>query len=55
MANEKKTEKIFRDWVYKDSLYKNDKVILHEQQATDTPKIDKLLKNASRWNWQRIS
>ena len=48
MANEKKTEKIFRDWIYKDKKYKNNEIILHEQQATDTPKIDKLLKNASK-------
>ncbi len=54
MVNEKKTEKIFRDWVYEDDLYKKWEIILYEQQATENIKIDKLLQNASKswwWKW----
>jgi type I restriction enzyme M protein len=46
MANEKKTEKIVRDILAKLGYYKNG-VIVYEQQC-DNPKIDKLLKNASK-------
>jgi hypothetical protein len=46
MANERKTEKIVRDYLAKLGYYKKGFVV-YEQQC-DNPKIDKLLKNASK-------
>lgn len=45
--NERKTESIVRDLLRKTSYY-NSKDILIEEQKSDNPKIDKLLKNASK-------
>ncbi len=47
MANESITDDIIRDFFITNSLYKANKVII-EKQSTKTPKIDKLLKNASK-------
>lgn len=47
MANEKKTENIVRKYLTKKGYYSNDKIIVEEQQS-DFPVIDKLLKNASK-------
>lgn len=47
MANEKITESFFRDFVYKDDLYKASNVLLEEQQSKNL-KINKLLENASK-------
>ena len=47
MANESITDDIIRDFFTTNSLYKENKVII-EKQSTQTKKIDKLLKNASK-------
>ncbi len=47
MANERITENYFRNFINKDNLFINDKIIFEEQSSKDT-KIDKLLGNASK-------
>jgi len=47
LANERLTENIFRNHILKDSNYIEDKIIF-EEQISKEPKIDKLLKNASK-------
>lgn len=47
MANERITEDIFRQHIYNDEFYKNNKIIFEEQQSKNI-KIDKLLANASK-------
>ena len=47
MANESITDDLIRDFFKTNQLYKNDEVII-EKQSTETKKIDKLLKNASK-------
>lgn len=47
MANERKTEMIFRNLVRNKGFYDNNKITLEEQKS-DNPKINKLLKNASK-------
>jgi len=45
--NERKTEKIVRDLLHEKGYYDNDNIVIEEQKS-DNPKIDKLLKNASK-------
>ena len=45
--NERKTEKIVRDLLHEKGYYDNDNIVIEEQSSTN-PKIDKLLKNASK-------
>ena len=47
MANERKTENIVRDLLAKQGYKDNDNIII-EEQSSDNPKIDKLLKSASK-------
>ena len=47
MVNERKTEKIVREHFEKDIYYKKGKVVIEEQKS-DNPRIDKLLKRASK-------
>ncbi len=47
MANESITDDLIRDFFKTNQLYKNDEVII-EKKSTETKKIDKLLKNASK-------
>jgi len=47
MANERITENFFREFVFQDESYKNNKIIFEEQSSKNI-KIDKLLKNASK-------
>lgn len=47
MANERKTENLLRDWL-RDRGYYNDPTVRVEEQQSDSPKIKKLLKNASK-------
>ncbi|BBM89551.1 hypothetical protein COTS27_01255 [Spirochaetota bacterium] len=47
MANETVTANFFRKYVWEDELYKNKKVIMDEE-TSESPKIDELLKNASK-------
>lgn len=47
MSNERKTEQLFREILRRNNFYNNQKIIVEEQQS-DNPKIDKLLKNASK-------
>lgn len=47
MANERKTENIVRD-LLKENGYYDDKNIIIEEQTSDNPRIDKLLKKASK-------
>lgn len=47
MSNERKTEQLFREILRRNNFYNNPKIIIEEQQS-DNPKIDKLLKNASK-------
>jgi hypothetical protein len=48
MANESITHDIVRDFFINDNLYKDGKIILEREQSLKNPKIDKLLKNASK-------
>ena len=45
--NERLTEAIFRNHIFKDELYLKDEILFEEQQSS-IPKVDKLLKNASK-------
>lgn len=47
MANEAKTEQIIRELLYKANYY-NDSDLIVEEQKSDNPAINKLLKNASK-------
>lgn len=47
MANEAKTSAIFRDLIREKGYYSDDDIIVEEQKS-DNPKIDKLLKHASK-------
>ncbi len=47
MANERITENMVRDHLKNDVLYKSNNIIV-EEQSSQNPKIDKLLKNASK-------
>lgn len=47
MPNEAKTSAIFRDFL-RDAGYYSDPTVVVEEQKSDNPKIDKLLKNASK-------
>ncbi len=47
MTNERKTEQLVRNML-KDRGYFNNKFIVIEEQSSDNPKIDKLLKSASK-------
>jgi len=47
MGNERKTENIVRDALRKLKYYDNDAIIIEEQNS-ENPKINKLLKNASK-------
>ncbi len=47
MANERKTEILFRNNIYNDEYYKKNKIII-EEQSSDNSKINKLLLNASK-------
>jgi len=47
MANERITESFFRNFIFKDELYKTNKILLEEQSSKNL-KINKLLLNASK-------
>jgi type I restriction enzyme M protein len=47
LANERKTENIVRNFLRKSNYYNNPDIIVEEQKSDD-PKTDKLLKNASK-------
>lgn len=47
MANERITENIVRTHLHNDDLFKNNQLII-EEQSSQNPKINKLLKNASK-------
>ncbi len=47
MANERKTENLVRDLLRKKGYYDDDNIHI-EEQSSDNPKIDKLLKSASK-------
>ena len=47
MANEAKTYSLFRDMLRSKGYYDDEQIVVEEQKS-DNPKIDKLLKNASK-------
>ena len=47
MVNERKTENLVRDWLRRDAYYSNSAIRVEEQKS-DSPKIGKLLRNASK-------
>lgn len=47
MANERKTEAIVRRLLKENGYYDSDDIVV-EEQSSDSPKIDKLLRNASK-------
>lgn len=51
--NERVTENIVRNLLREKGYYNNDNIIIEEQKS-DNPKIDKLLKNASKSGGGRV-
>lgn len=54
MGNERKTENIVRSLLQQNGYTKNSDILIEEQQS-DNPKIDKLLKTASKGGQARAT